>query len=215
MSVGFALNRILGTYVLKDDLQLATPPPHPSETPTLNPNPLATTPQPATAGTKLSLLSLNPRPAARFIYNNDVNASVRSDLQSSIQEHPYENRNSADLVPGSSDGGTSITGSAKLACSIGSAPAFGEGNSMLSTTSKDTAKRKKPKNSITKSNSSFISRCIVHESLTKRLQERQPDGYFAFANINRAFQWLDLSSLQKARILTLCRLSLTIGRRNI
>jgi hypothetical protein len=37
----------------------------------------------------------------------------------------------------------------------------------------------------------------VHENLTKRLQERPSDGYFAFANINRAFQWLDLSSPQK------------------
>ena len=34
-----------GTYVLKEDLHLATPPPHPSEAPVINPNPLATTPQ--------------------------------------------------------------------------------------------------------------------------------------------------------------------------
>lgn len=94
-----------------------------------------------------------------------------------------------------------MTGSARAPLSIGSAPAFGEGNSMLSATatSKDAGKRRKPKNNIAKSNSSFISRCIVHENLTKRLQERPADGYFAFANINRAFQWLDLSSPQKVR----------------
>jgi hypothetical protein len=93
-----------------------------------------------------------------------------------------------------------MTGSARAPLSIGSAPAFGEGNSMLSApaTSKDAGKRRKPKNNIAKSNSSFISRCIVHENLTKRLQDRPADGYFAFANINRAFQWLDLSSPQKA-----------------
>lgn len=32
---------------------------------------------------------------------------------------------------------------------------------------------------------------------TKRLSERSPEGLFAFANINRAFQWLDLNSKQK------------------
>lgn len=50
-----------GAYVLKEDLLLATPPPHPSEAPVINPNPLATTPQPATAGTRVSLLSLDVR----------------------------------------------------------------------------------------------------------------------------------------------------------
>ncbi|KAK2074650.1 hypothetical protein P8C59_008842 [Phyllachora maydis] len=110
-----------GLYILKEDLHLATPPPHPSEAPVVNPNPLATTPQPATAGTKLSL---------------------------------------------------------------------------------DAAKRKKPKNNMNKSNSSFISRVITHETLNRRLQERLHDGMFAFANINRAFQWLDLSSPTKADYLT-------------
>jgi len=188
-----------GTYVLKEDLHLATPPPHPSEAPVINPNPLATTPQPATAGTKISLLSLSSRNTVPFLYKVDTNRSTRSGgVQSSIQEHPSEGRPSGDLVPGSSDGGgTSMAGSARANVSIGSAPAFGEGNAMLSAFSKDASKRRKPKNNIAKSNSSFISRCIVHENMAKRLQERPADGYFAFANINRAFQWLDLSSSQK------------------
>jgi hypothetical protein len=77
-------------------------------------------------------------------------------------------------------------------------PAFGEGNTMLTqTNTKDSGKRKKPKNNMTKSNSSFISRVIAHESLNKRLQDRPSGGLFAFANINRAFQWLDLSSSTK------------------
>ncbi len=71
---------------------------------------------------------------------------------------------------------------------------------MLSATGKDAGKRRKPKNNIAKSNSSFISRCIVNENMAKRVQERPADGYFAFANINRAFQWLDLSSPQKVDI---------------
>jgi hypothetical protein len=125
----------------------------------------------------------------------DTNRSVRSGgVQSSIQEHPGEGRNSADFVSGSSDGG-----GARATLSIGSAPAFGEGNSMLAAASagKNSGKRQKPKNNIAKSNSSFISRCIVNENMGKRLQDRPADGYFAFANINRAFQWLDLSSPTK------------------
>lgn len=73
---------------------------------------------------------------------------------------------------------------------------------MLTNSGKDGNKRRKPKNNITKSNSSFISRCIVNESLAKRLQDRPADGFFAFANINRAFQWLDLSSPQKVCLST-------------
>ncbi|TVY82241.1 putative catabolite repression protein creC [Lachnellula suecica] len=192
-----------GTYILKEDLHLATPPPHPSEAPVQNPNPLATTPQPATGGTKLSLLSLSSRSSPPLLYKSETNRSTRSNLNTSIQEHPSEGRSSGDQVPPSSEGGgTSITGSARPALSIGSAPAFGEGNSSLTATGKDVGKRRKPKNNIAKSNSSFISRCIVHENLGKRLQDRPSDGYFAFANINRAFQWLDLASSQKAEHLT-------------
>ncbi|KAL3422068.1 catabolite repression protein crec [Phlyctema vagabunda] len=191
-----------GTYVLKEDLHLATPPPHPSEAPIINPNPLATTPQPATAGTKVSLLSFSTRsPPPAQLFRIDTNRSNGG--YNSIQEHPNESRASADAL-GSSDGDhTSMTGSAKPTLSIGSAPAFGEGNtSLLSPIGKDAGKRRKPKNNIAKSNSSFISRCIVNESLSKRLQDRPSDGNFAFANINRAFQWLDLSSSQKADHLT-------------
>lgn len=166
----------------------------------VNQNPLATTPQPATAGTKISLLSFSSKSSAPNFYKLDTNrSSSRSGLaQSSIQEHPYENRNSAEQVPESSDGGgTSINGSARATVSVGSAPAFGEGNSMLSMSSQNASKRRKPKNGLVKSNSSFISRCLFHEKLTQRLQDRPSDGYFAFANINRAFQWLDLSSPNK------------------
>ncbi|TQS31695.1 hypothetical protein Golomagni_08019, partial [Golovinomyces magnicellulatus] len=49
------------------------------------------------------------------------------------------------------------------------------------------------------SNSSFISRVIVNESLSRRLTDRPSDGLFAFANINRGFQWLDMSSPNKVR----------------
>lgn len=87
----------------------------------------------------------------------------------------------------------------------GSTPAFGEGSLALSSGSgKDgiSLKRRKPKNNIVKSSSTFVSRVITHESWTKRLAERNSDGLFVFANINRAFQWLDFSSKTKQEPLT-------------
>jgi catabolite repression protein CreC len=58
-------------------------------------------------------------------------------------------------------------------------------------------KRKKPKNNIAKTNSSFVSRIITHENLTKRLAERKSDDVFAFVNISRAFEWLDMTTPDK------------------
>lgn len=87
------------------------------------------------------------------------------------------------------------------------APQFGDGNPALaapaqSAKEKDGLKRRKPKNNIIKSSSSFVSRVITHETSAKRLNDRDPNGVFAFANINRAFQWLDLNSAQKEEHLT-------------
>lgn len=182
---------MLGLYVLKEDLHLATPPPHPSEAPIVNPNPLATNPQAATAGSKVSLLNLGVRPQAPSFYKIAQRSPRSSGLQPSIQEHPNESQSSTDMRE-SSEGGHMTSGELSF---VSNAPAFGEGNTLLTQTNpKDAGKKRKPKNNMTKSNSSFISRVILHESLTKRLQDRPADGLFAFVNINRGFQWLDLSS---------------------
>lgn len=55
------------------------------------------------------------------------------------------------------------------------------------------SKRKKPKTSLTKNNSSFMSRTIVAENLPKKLMERGSDEYFLWANIGRSFNWFDVS----------------------
>lgn len=147
-----------GTYILQDDLLLATPPPHPSEAPIINPNPLATLPTPPTTGVKLSLVTLDPRKKPPTFLKSGVTA-----------------------------------------------PQFGDGNPALAAppvAAKDASKRRKPKNNIIKSSSSFVSRVITHETSAKRLGDRDANGVFAFANINRAFQWLDLSSPTKEEHLT-------------
>ncbi len=126
-------------------------------------------------------------------------------FSSSIRENSSDGRYSAEGALSSEDGrGTSASDAQEPpTASLGPAPAFGEGNSLLAQApAKDAGKRKKPKNNMTKSNSSFISRVIVNESLSKRLTDRPSDGIMAFANINRAFQWLDLSSKTKQDYLT-------------
>lgn len=89
--------------------------------------------------------------------------------------------------------------------SHGTAPAFGEGTlALASSHGKDSSalKRRKPKNNILKSTSTFISRVLTGDQWTKRLTERNQDGLFVFANINRAFQWLDFSAERKQDPLT-------------
>lgn len=182
--------------MLRDDLHLATPPPHPSEAPVHNPNPLATTKQPPSAGTRLSLAILTSKtPSYAGLYRLATKNSTTSAIPPSIQEHPNESQSQA------SDAGSTTKVNGFGASSHGHVPGFGEGNPALAMPNgkelKDPTKKRKPKSNIVKSNSSFVSRVIPHESLTKRMQERSPDGILAFANINRALQWLDLSSPQK------------------
>lgn len=160
-------------------MHLATPPPHPSEAPIVNPNPLATVPTPLTAGVKMSLVITSNNKSPPNLYSSRASTSA-FDLKS-IRESEKEGRRSESE-----------------SWSYISAPAFGEGNPALMVASvKDGLKRRKPKNNIIKSSSSFVSRVISHETATKRLADRNPDGLFAFANINRAFHWLDLSSPTK------------------
>lgn len=137
---------------------------------------------------------MNPRKAAPQLYQLNTTKTASSGRKTySIRESDQEGRSSAelgsDLAPRQSteEGSTS------------SAPAFGEGNiALLAATGKEALKRRKPKNNIVKSNSSFVSRGIPHDALTKRLNERDSSGSYAFANINRAFQWLDITSDLKA-----------------
>jgi hypothetical protein len=86
----------------------------------------------------------------------------------------------------------------------GQTPVFGQGNPALTQANgkepKDILKKRKPKNNMVKTNSSFVSRVIPHDNLTKRLNEHSLDGIYAFGNVSRSFQWLDLSAGSKVRI---------------
>ena len=185
----------LGTYVLRDDLHLATPPPHPSEAPTTNLNPLATTMAPPIAGVRLSLTTISPRRTVPQLYQVNSTSTRSSLVTYSIKESEKESRGSYESGTNGSTVQEPSTGT------TGKAPAFGADNALLAVTgAKESLKRRKPKNNIVKSNSSFVSRVIPHEAMSKRLQERNVEGLFAFANINRAFQWLDFSSNNSSKV---------------
>lgn len=163
-----------------------------------NPNPLATTPSPLSVGTKLSLTTLTTQlPSEHKLFRFATSHTPNTGIPPSIQEHPNESQSrDSEQSSHSKPNGFSIL-------SNGVSQSFGEGNPALGTTngkdSKDASKRKKPKSSIGKS--SFLSRLVNHEHLSKRLQERSPQGLLAIANVNRALQWLDLSASNMVRLL--------------
>jgi len=171
---------------LRDEIHLATPPPHPSDVPLPNNNPLATNVLPPSAGVQLSLTAIASKPPP-------VNGLFRTTTFDSITEE-------APRSP-ASDAGSVFRSDATTASLTPALPAFGDGNPALAVPSgkegKDGSKRRKPKTNIVKSNSTFVSRVIVHDATQKRLAERSLDGVFAFININRAIHWLDLSAENK------------------
>ena len=185
-----------GTYVLRDDLHLATPPPHPSDAPQPNNNPLLTTIDPPRVGTKLSIAVIAPRkPPARGLFRTTTSQSSRSQVPQSIQEEAQSPRSDAGSISNGFGSSAYYT----------QAPTFGDSNPALQPApvkGKKAGERIKPKNNIVKSNSSYVSRVIPHEALARRIVERSPDGLFVFANVNRAFMWLDLSSDVKTENMT-------------
>lgn len=181
----------LGTYTLHDDFLLGQIPPHPSEPVAPNPNVLDPKLKPPECGTKLSIAVVSSRrPQPKVRRGTTANGTA---LPARISEHPR------DVSP--TDG--LLNGYAQNVRSR-----YGENNPALAQTqSKDQSKRRKPKNNVAKSNSSFLSRAIIHEQLAKKIQDRNPDGAFAFANINRAVLFLDLSSPTKVSSYTVRRMS--------
>lgn len=191
----FPAHSIAGTYVLREQIHLSVPPPHPQEAPSVNINPLASTLTSATAGTKLSFCIVSPHKVSPHMYK--INAGgTRSNLGTySITESEKESRDSHDLA---SNG---LTGSTLTPAPARRAPAFGGDNYLLIPIGgKEGPKRKKPKSSLMKSSSTYISRVMVHEGLNKRLQDHNPEGLFVFGNVNRALSWLDLSSPSSSKV---------------
>lgn len=205
------LTVVSGTYTLREEIYLATPPPHPLETPVVNNNPLATTPSPATAGTKLSVLSSwSKHPPLHSLKSTifGTKGHEGNEPRVSGETEGLEDGSDADVGMTGPEIGTSrsIDGLARPS------EKFGAGNTALMASMKD-AKKKKPKNNISKNTSSFISRIIFSEPVSARLAKRSADEMFAFANVNRAFNWLDLAHQKKVTmfVIQLCHQSSLCG----
>ncbi|QIX01438.1 hypothetical protein AMS68_006955 [Peltaster fructicola] len=180
-----------GTYVLKDDLQLATPPPHPNDVAPSNTNPLAPNTGPPTIGTKVSIVTFaSSTEPVRGLFHHSSRSQIAS-----IQE---------EVSSPKSDSG-SITNGFGSSNYYNALPSYGENNAALAQVvvkGKKKEDKSKPKNNMVKSNSSFVSRVVSHDSMSKRLNERSPEGLMAFANVNRAYYMLDLSAENKSEQLS-------------
>ncbi|KAL9086121.1 MAG: hypothetical protein Q9159_004356 [Coniocarpon cinnabarinum] len=178
-------------YVLRDIITLGAIPPPPSEHTSIPVNVLDPKPQPPTAAPHLSLINLVESPFA----------STGHDA------HPLSDRNAGEDSPQKRTGPTN--GTSRLShLASGNLKGYVRGNTTQTSNapktpssrdSRELIKRKKPKASLLKSNSSMIARVNPQEGLSKRLQDHKPEGYFAFVNNSRAFLWMDLSSASKAQ----------------
>lgn len=168
-----------GTYQLKEDLFLVPPAPLPVEGPIFPriPNPLSTTPAPPTQGVKISPVYLQaPEPPYSY----------------------YPRTTPSDAEHGGASPGHRGSSSSN---SSSRPPVFGEWNRALSPSGveerskgKDGLKRAKPKTNIVRSTSTYVSRVQHYETTPRRLAERPLDGPFAFVNVGRSFQWLDMAA---------------------
>lgn len=198
-----------GAYVLRSDLHLAAPPPHVPDGPLPSANPPTSTAYPLRTGTRLSLALTTPRKTASRPIKDDASFHPYFQTVQSNGSRSRQNRSSGDsdrVERGSDNSSTQPSSDAANGPSSsesGAAPVFGESNVLLSgPPAKDAPKRRKHKTNIVKSNSTFVSRVVAHETLSKRLQDHKPDGPFAFANVGRAMQWLDMSSSSAGEPLT-------------
>ena len=147
-------------------------------------------------GIRLSLVT----PAPSDILPSSLQRTSTADSEKSGQSRGARRLGNAE---NSSDNNSSSTGGKEdlLESETSPSPAFGDGNPALtapaSKDGKDALKKGKPKNNLLKSNSTFISKVLLHESLSRRIQEHREDDSYMIANFSRAIQWLDISSTLK------------------
>ena len=171
---------------------LATPPPHPSENFSASYTYITSSVTPIT-GTRVSLVL----PESRYQTSRTLQRTSLSDSQKSTLEQSNGSSSQQDKRSSASGSVSSSqrNGSDKKTSSV---PVFGEDNPALNSPvtkeTKDNQKKGKPKNNLLKSSSTFLAKVQMHEYFNRRIQEHAEDGPYIIANINRAVQWLDISS---------------------
>ena len=125
---------------MRDDFQLATPPPHPSEAPAVSNNPLSTVIAPPTQGVKLTLVITSGNKSPPQIYDLEGAEDSRPNFSKYSIKENEESRASDDAASKESD----VVSQPLSTSSNGKAPAFGANNVLLATQvmAKDPSKRK-------------------------------------------------------------------------
>lgn len=128
-----------------------------------------------------------------------------SNLYTTIPLDPHNSSNAGENADGLGILGLSQAGTPmstlNSALFVGNAgPGGANGGSSASTNASsspavNTGKKKRPKSNLVKNNSTFISRTLVNDNLSRRLADRTLDPEpVIWANTGRSLQWLDFST---------------------
>lgn len=155
-------------------------------------NPLDTRPQPPTCGTKLSLIVGSKLSASNVVRSLPSETQANTEDTSSQADSNNDHQDIKDSDSSSKFNGPEWNTDFQADEQV---PMFGQTNPFLSQAGgKESSKKsRKPKNNIVKTSSTFVQKVLPADNLSKRLNERSADGILAFANVNRSFQWLDLT----------------------
>lgn len=198
-----------GVYEGRDCLCLSDPGYHPSDMPPAVVNPLAPVtflPRTHSSGVRLTVLKTPSSSAGQRSLSNTstVVAPTTSRPWYAGPRRPSVAATEHTIAVGT--GGVSAAGDApnhQDAFEAALGPFFDNNNN---NTDLDGKKRKAPKTSLTKNNSSFISRTLVIDNLNKKLNERQhrssvnsgtrgsgggEEECLMWANMGRSFNWFD------------------------
>lgn len=143
----------------------------------------------------VSSLSLGTLNISNSNSNSQNGQLASSTLSSNGNNTPVENAGTDQnaLIPQQPTG---YIGSTVIPPSaIGTSPFLQNLHIYIPSTPIPQGKRKRPKNSLVKNYSSFVSRTIAHDNLSRRLGDRTLDSeYLVWANVGRSLVWLDFTS---------------------
>ncbi|BFZ59688.1 hypothetical protein YB2330_000703 [Saitoella coloradoensis] len=197
-----------GQYTLRDEVTLAMPPPFATEG---LPNALSTIPAPRTNGVRLSFVPLKHRDVPVDAYSSSPKLAKRNSnllgLASPKTEEPspsHLNRSlsSLDTESVEDDAADDDQSIPQSYTGVGDDSSNSFVSMFGTPAQRASGKQKKPKNSIAKTTSSFVSRFMAHTNLLNLLATRPNDQTLLFASACRSFSWLDYSSPNRHEALT-------------
>ncbi|RIB28042.1 WD40-repeat-containing domain protein [Gigaspora rosea] len=150
-------------------------------------------------------------PVGENISSNPTTPLTENTLEVDLDEptelektQPYQQQLQTEQVTQNVDLNSNLTSAQntplpKPLTSNGSIPTSIEGKNddVFSFLTQNVIKRKKTKNNLTKTTSSFVAKIIQNDNLTKILANRQNEDTYLFFNSGRTFCWVDLTNNPK------------------